>query len=119
MVTWSAYTGFFPAGGTATTFTLPSPTNNAPNFFRVEAAPPSGPNAIAPSLRVTASRLPNGSVRLDWPASIGHGYRVLSSTNAITWTPATDWIRAASSSAGTTNLPGGSSLRLFRIEAQP
>ena len=85
----------------------------------MEAAPPSGPAAIAPFLRVNATKLPNGLVRLDWPASIGHGYRVVSSSDATTWTPATEWIRAASASAGTTNLPAGNLMRLFRVEAQP
>ena len=118
-VNWSPYTAFLPAGGTTTTFTLPTPTNGAPKFFRVEAAPPSGPTAIAPFLRVNATKLPNGLVRLDWPASIGHGYRIVSSSDAATWTPATEWIRAASASAGTTNLPAGNLMRLFRVEAQP
>lgn len=117
-VSWSPYTGFVNGSASTTTFSLPVPTNGAPRLFRVEAAPATGPAATAPTLRVTATRLANGSTRLDWPAAIGHGYRVLSSTNTTTWSPATDWIRA-SSAAGTATLPGTPGTRFFRIEAQP
>jgi hypothetical protein len=59
-----------------------------------------------------------GALKLQWPSATGHGYRLLGSDNLTTWTPATDWIRASSSSV-TTNIPAGSARRYFRVEAQP
>ena len=37
----------------------------------------------------------NGSVRLEWAGSLGRRYRVLGSSDFVTWTPITDWIRVA------------------------
>lgn len=119
-VNWSPYSAFLSAGGTTTTFALPVPTNHAPNFFRVEAMPPTGPTAIAPFLRVTATPLTNGLLRLDWPAGIGHGYRLLSSTNAAIWTAATDWLRASKASGSATiSTKTNAAVRFLRVEAQP
>lgn len=115
---WSPYTVFLPATGSNTTITLPSPTNGAPNLFRVEAAP--GPNAQPAFLRLSASLLSNNAVRLDWPASIGRGYRVLGSTNATTWTPVSDWIRPSGSSTNfTLPAPTNGAPHLFRLEVAP
>ena len=119
-VNWSPYTAFLPAGGTTSAFTLPAPTNHAPNFFRVEARPPTGPSASAPFLRVTATPLTNGVLRLDWPAGLGHAYRVLSSANASIWFPVTDWLRASSASGSATISTKTNGAQLFlRVEAQP
>jgi hypothetical protein len=120
MATWTPYSGYMnylplPGGNGNLNLDLPAPTNNAPRFFRVEAA---NLNTIA-NLRLTVARLPNGSTRLDWPTAIGHGYRVLTSSNLTTWLPATDWIRASSAGSGTTTLPGTAGPHFFRIEAQP
>lgn len=79
-----------------------SPTNN---ISTLELAP-----ALAP---VT------GNLSLQWPSAPGHAYRVLGSSDVISWTPVTDWIRASSTVTGT-NLPTASSVpRFFRVEAQP
>lgn len=116
---WSPYSGWLPATGTNTAFMVPSPTNGAPNLFRVEAAPPAGPNASPPHLKVAATLPAPGQVRLDWPTVAGHGYRVLGSADGTNWTPATEWLRAVGGNMNT-NLPAaGVARRLFRVEAHP
>jgi hypothetical protein len=45
---------------------------------------------------------------------------VLGSTNATTWSPVSDWIRASGSSTGYTLPPvTNAAPRLFRLEVQP
>jgi hypothetical protein len=83
--------------------------NNAPS-----------PSPIAGLFRVTASLLINNQVRLEWPSAPGHGYRVHGSTNGLSWSPFTDWIRASGYTTGLTlsqNTNGAPNL--FRVEAQP
>jgi Subtilase family/Purple acid Phosphatase, N-terminal domain len=118
--TWSAFSDWLPAAGTNTAFTLPTSTNGSPYLFRVEAEPPTGPNATASLFRVNANVLTNGQVRLDWPSAAGHGYRVLGSTDATSWAAVSDWIRASGNSTGLTlSSATNGSPYLFRVEAQP
>ena len=117
---WATFGDWFAAAGTNTTFTLPTPTNGAPTFFRVEAAPAAPPNATAPFFRVTAQVLLNGLVRLEWPSAPGHGYRILGSTNGTAWSPVTDWLRASGYTTGFTLPPTTNGAPyLFRVEANP
>jgi len=118
--TWAPFSGWWAATGATLTFLVPPPTNGAPHLFRVQAAAPSGPGMPAGVFRVTPQLLPNGQLRLDWAAAPGHGYRVLSSSNGLTWTAAGDWIRATGYTTGVTLFPlphGGHGL--LRVEAQP
>ena len=64
--------------------------------------------------------LSNHAVRLFWPAAVGHGYRVLGSTNAANWDPLTDWIRASVTNTSTTvsGLTNSSSY-WFKLEVRP
>lgn len=39
LVQWSPYTDWLRAAGYSATFTLPTPTNGAPSYFRLEAQP--------------------------------------------------------------------------------
>jgi hypothetical protein len=83
--------------------------NNAPSL-----------SPIAGLFRVTVSLLINNQVRLEWPSAPGHGYRVHGSTNGLSWSPFTDWIRASGYTTGLTlsqNTNGAPNL--FRVEAQP
>jgi hypothetical protein len=117
---WSPYSAWLPSAGTNTTFTLPAPTNGAPNLFRVEAVAPGGPSALAPFLSVTARLLPNGQVRLEWPSSVDHGYRVLGSADAVDWSPVSDWMRATTANTGfTLPAPTHGAPNLFRVEVKP
>ena len=117
-VAWSPQPAWFNAAGTNTTYTFSTTTNGAMKFFRVEAAPPV--SSIATTFRITATVLPSKQVRLDWPSAPGHGYRVLGSTNLVSWSPYTDWIRTAGYSANLTLPPKTNGApTFFRVEALP
>lgn len=114
---WLAYSGWLAATGTNKSFILPAPTNGAPTFFRVEAASAGG---LPATLRGNLTRFTNGSLRLDWPASPNHGYRVLGSTDLTTWLPFSDWLRATNFSGSLTLPPRTNGApNFFRIEAAP
>lgn len=114
---WSAYSGWMIATGTNKSFLLPTPTNGAPTFFRVEAASATG---IPATLRGSISRQSNGSVRLDWPTAPNHGYRVLGSTNLVGWLPFSDWLLATNFSSSLTLPPlTNGAPNFFRLEAAP
>jgi hypothetical protein len=120
MTGWSPFTDWLPADGTNTIFTLPAPTNGAPQFFRIEAALPGPPNAIAGLFRVTPQMLLNGQLRLEWPSAPGHGYRILGSADGTAWAPFSDWLRASGHTTGITLPPRTNGAPyLFRIEARP
>ncbi|MGC3959533.1 MAG: S8 family serine peptidase [Verrucomicrobiota bacterium] len=116
--TWLPASSTFAATGTNTTYTFATTTNGAVKFFRVEATPPA--SAVAGIFKVTATVLSSQQIRLDWPSAPGHGYRVLGSTNLVTWTPYTDWIRTAGYTANQTLPPRTNGApNFFRLEAQP
>ncbi|MBP9900175.1 MAG: S8 family serine peptidase [Verrucomicrobia bacterium] len=117
-VSWSPFSDWFSAMAPNTSYLLATTTNGAAKFFRVEAAPPS--SAVAATFRVSAILLPNRQVHLEWPSAPGHGYRILGSTNASSWSPFSDWLRASGFTTGFT-LPArtNSAPSLFRVEAQP
>lgn len=106
------------ATGTNTTYTFSVVTNGPTKLFRVEALP--SESLLAPTFRLTTTVLPNNQLRLSWPSAPGHGYRLLSSSDLVNWTPQTDWIRATNFTinhllpAATNNVPA-----YFRLEAQP
>src|SRR6185295_19817819 len=55
---------------------------------------PKAPDSI---LRVASPVvLANGAIRLEWASFAGRAYRVKGSTDAVSWTDVTDWIRASS-----------------------
>ena len=62
----------------------------------------------------------DGAIRLEWPSQSGRAYRIKGSTNAITWTEVTDWIRASSgTSTYTLPPPTPGAPYLFRLEVRP
>jgi hypothetical protein len=77
------------------------------------------PNNPLPSFRVTATRLTNGTVRLEWPTAPGFSYRVQTSTNATAWSPSGGWLLATGQTNNqiVTPLSNGRA-NLFRVEAQ-
>ena len=117
-VSWSPFADWFSATDTNTSYPVATTTNGAAKFFRVEAAPPA--SSIAATFHVSASLLPTKQVRLEWPSAPGHGYRVLGSTNSVSWSPFSDWLRATGYTTGLT-LPArtNGAPNLFRVEAQP
>jgi subtilisin family serine protease len=116
--TWLPASGWFAATGTNTVYQFATTTNGATKFFRIEAAPPA--SAQAATFRVAASVLPNKQIRLDWPSAPGHAYRIHGSTNLLSWSPETDWIRVSGYTATSTLTPSTNSTpKFFRLEAQP
>ncbi|MFO1496889.1 MAG: S8 family serine peptidase [Verrucomicrobiota bacterium] len=70
---------------------------------------------LSPPIKLAA-----GSYQVTWPAMPGHSYRLLSSTNASTWTPVTGWIRATASQLSYNLSPNARNGPLFfRVEAVP
>lgn len=65
-------------------------------------------------------RVSNGTCRLNWSAAPGHMYRLFSSTNALTWSPLSPWLRA-SSNAMSYSVPVNnlSTPLFFRLETSP
>jgi hypothetical protein len=106
------------ATGTNTSYIFSTATNGATRFFRVEAAPPIG--SLAGRFALTTTVLPSKQIKLTWPSAPGHGYRLLSSTNASHWTPYSAWIRATAFGTSLTLPPATNGApALFRVEAQP
>ncbi len=79
-----------------------------------------GPNSSFSKLQVTASASTNGTFLLTWPSSAGRIYRVEGSSNAVTWAPVTDWIRATAASASfVLPIPAPGAPFMFRLEVRP
>jgi hypothetical protein len=81
----------------------------------------SSPTNSASALRASAVVQPvSGGLQLKWPSGAGHGYRVLATSNAVLWTPYSDWIRATGLTTTWTAPPRTNGApHLFRIEAEP
>ena len=78
------------------------------------------PNNPLMTFRINTTLLPNRQIRLDWPSAPGHGYRLLNSTNFVSWLPASTWIRAIGANTSLTLPPATNSApNFFRLEAQP
>ncbi|HOB31732.1 MAG TPA: S8 family serine peptidase, partial [Verrucomicrobiota bacterium] len=75
------------------------------------------PTNSASRLGLSVSKQPNNLIRLEWPASPGRAYRLLSSTNMTVWTPG-EWTRA-SGSAMSSLLPAPQAPTFYRVEVQP
>ena len=68
----------------------------------------------------TVVPLPNGTLRLGWEAMLGHLYRVLGSTNAMTWAPFSNWIRPATTNASFALPPLNHAVPyFFQLEVKP
>ncbi len=101
-------------------FDLPLTSLGKRAFFRVETWMPAPTPNLPSDLRLSVQQLPTGPIRLVWPSAIGHGYRVLGSTNGLVWTPVSDWIRAGSV-VTTYQLPptAPATAHLFRLQVAP
>ena len=78
------------------------------------------PTNSSSSFQLSTTILTNNQIQLTWPSAPGHGYRILGSTNTITWLPFSDWIRVTSYSGNLTLPPRTNGAPdFFRLEAQP
>ncbi|HRT58471.1 MAG TPA: S8 family serine peptidase [Candidatus Paceibacterota bacterium] len=116
---WTPYTSWSEATSTVSRLDIPIPTGAAPAFYRVQAGATNSPAGLPPNLRLTVAPSTNNTLRLSWPSAAGRGYRLLSSTNAINWIPATGWFRALATTTSATNLPVPVSPQFYRLEVQP
>ena len=65
-------------------------------------------------------RLMNGTCRITWLATPGHIYRLLASTNAVTWGPLSSWMRATSNQLFySVPISNTAPPRFFRVETRP
>jgi hypothetical protein len=71
-----------------------------------------------PPFQLTAHWQHENLVQLSWPAVPQHSYRVLASSNAVTWVAQTDWFTTAGTNATFTLDPATNGpAKLFRAEA--
>jgi len=85
---WSPLSAWILADATNTSYT--TPLSSDARQFRVEATNTTG---LPAALRLTATPFGGNSLRFDWTASGSRAYRLLSSTNLSTWTPASAWLQ--------------------------
>jgi hypothetical protein len=84
----------------------------------------SGTNPTDPksNLQLLAPTMLSASFKLVWDVAPGRNYRVLTSTNAVSWTPLTSWARAGATQTQLTyNFPLSdlATPRFFRVQATP
>jgi subtilisin family serine protease len=116
---WGDISAWMLADGPSTNFAF-LPLTDEPQFFRVEATDTAGVDGPAPTFLLTTNLLPDGSVELQWPSTPYRGYRVLCSTNAVSWQPCSDWIQAVGTTMTYTNPPlTNGAPWLFRVEVRP
>ncbi len=77
------------------------------------------PTNAASSFRLGAQRLTSGSLTLNWAASVGRSYQVLSSSNATSWAPLTSWMLATSSSMSYTLPTSPGAPKFYKLAVQP
>jgi len=105
-------------GSVATNYTGLSDTDGDGLTDYAEFVAGTSPTNSQSVLELTTTLQAGSALNIQWPSATGHGYRVLGSDDLITWTPATDWIRASGASVAI-SLPAGTVRRYFRVEAQP
>jgi hypothetical protein len=118
LVSWVPYTGWFEATGAVTQVNVPM-TPGTRSFFRIEQWTTASAVGQPRDFRISAQRLPNGTVNVTWNSVAGRGYRVEASTNGTTWSPISNWIQATTATT-TYPLPTLSpNSRMFRVQVQP
>ncbi len=76
------------------------------------------PTNAASRLNVSLTLQSNVWVRLQWPSTPAHGYRLQSTTNLVQWAPVMDWTRASSSTM-TQLLARPIRSTLYRVQVRP
>jgi len=121
LASWSAYGDWIEATGTVSTLDVPIPAGGTPGFFKVQAGATNGPAGLPPDLHLTIQHLSGGSMQISWPTVSGRGYCFESSTDALSWSPVWDWMRAGSTAIMNYPLaaPAPGSPRLYRVRVSP
>ncbi len=77
-------------------------------------------NAVSVLRLLPPSAIGAGGVSLKWESALGHAYRVWGSSNAVSWMPMTDWIRAAGTAQSTTvPAPTPGTPYLYQLQVEP
>jgi hypothetical protein len=118
LVSWVPYTGWFEATSAVSHVDVPM-TPGPRSFFRVEVWT-TAPAAGQPhDFRISAQRLPNGTINITWNSVAGRGYLVEASPNGSAWSPVSNWIQASTATT-TYSLPSlNPNIRMFRVQVQP
>jgi Subtilase family/Bacterial TSP3 repeat len=118
LVSWVPYNGWLEATSLVSRVDVPMMPGPR-SFFRIEQWTTASAAGQPRDLRISAQRLPNGTVNIAWNSVGGRGYRVEGSTNGSGWTPVSNWIQATTATT-TFTLPSLSpNIRMFRVQVQP
>jgi len=107
---WSPLSPWIVAAGTTTNYL--TGISGAAREFRIEST---NTLNLPASLRLTATPPGGNSLRFDWATTGTRAYRLLSSTNLATWTPASGWLQTNTFTL--TPLPAAPTH--FRLEVAP
>jgi hypothetical protein len=89
------------------------------SFFRIEVWSPASAAGQPRDFRISAQRLPNGTLNITWNSVAGRGYRVEAITNGTGWSPVSNWIQATTATT-TYSVPSlNPTFRMFRVQVQP
>jgi len=121
LVAWFPFGSWIEATSAVSRVDVPITTGGLPAYFKVQVAvATNAPIGLPENLRASAQRQPNGSIRLAWNSVRGRGYRVEGSSNTLSWSPVSDWIRATGPSTSyTVPATAPASPSYFRVEVQP
>jgi hypothetical protein len=118
LFSWVPYTGWLEATSTVSRLDVPM-TPGLRSFFRIEQWTTASATGQPRDLRISAQRLPNGTVNITWNSVAGRGYRVEGSTSGSGWTPVSNWM-LANTATTTYSLPSlNPNFRMFRVQVQP
>ncbi|MBL9126273.1 MAG: choice-of-anchor J domain-containing protein, partial [Verrucomicrobiales bacterium] len=77
-------------------------------------------NAVSNLRLMPPASIGAGGLSLKWESALGHAYRVWGSSNAVSWAPMTEWLRAAGTAQSTTvPAPTPGSPYLYRLQVEP
>jgi hypothetical protein len=120
VISWTPYTSWLTATGSVSQLDIPISPGNGRSLFRIENSSTNVASGLPPNLRTSIQKLPNGTFRLTWATAPGHGYQVLGSTNGLTWTPVSPWLRASSTLLNyNLSAPVVGAPNLFRVQVLP
>jgi hypothetical protein len=87
---------------------------------RLEYLAGTNPTHALSRLTLEVPEADRGTLTLRWTASPGHGYRVWSSVDAVTWQVATDWLHTQTTILSVPlPMPADGGPRLYRLEVEP
>ncbi len=111
---WSPLSSWILATGTGTNYA--TPITGEVREFRIESTNTLNLPAV---LRLNATSLASGALRLDWPAVPPRAYRIHESPNAFVWTPLSAWLQPTTTNGTYTAPVTAQTPRYFKLEVAP